>query len=123
MRVLLCLRDLFFNMVMFQFSLQLFYLKGTSINIFDIRILLWFRGLFFNMLSHDSILFATSNTNRYRTSFFSNLSIALLMYSMGITSIMHLMSFCAAKFNISCISSTPPIKLPPILLLPRKHFK
>ena len=81
------------------------------------------QGFVFNTLSHDSILLATSNTNRYRTSFFSNLSMALFMQSMGITSIMHLMSLCAAKFNISCVSSTPPIKLPPILLLPREHFK
>jgi hypothetical protein len=40
----------------------------------------------------------------------------LLMPCTGTTSIMHLTSFCAAKFSISCVSSIPPMKLPPIFL-------
>ncbi len=61
----------------------------------------------------DLRLFPISMTKRYFTSVFPSLSIAVLMYEMGIFSIMQVILCFPQKSSISCVSLIPPTPLPP----------
>ncbi len=63
--------------------------------------------------SSDLRLFAISMTKRYFTSALPSLSIAVLMYEMGIFSIKQVILCSPQKSSISCVSLIPPIPLPP----------
>lgn len=64
---------------------------------------------------------AMSITKQYLTFAFSSLSIAVLTYGMGISSITAVTLCFPAKSSISCVSWIPPIVLPPIEWCPVDH--
>ncbi len=71
----------------------------------------------------DLRLFPISMTKRYFTSVFPSLSIAVLMYEMGIFSIMQVILCSPQKSSISCVSLIPPIPLPPTNRRAASHFQ
>jgi len=62
-------------------------------------------------------------TKRYFTSTFSSLSIAVLMYEMGIFSIMQVLLCSPQKSGISCVSLITPVPLPPTYHRAASYFQ